>query len=158
MTKNYEIQIGEILTERKLTIATAESCTGGLIGHRITDVPGSSNYFERGMIVYSNDAKMECLNVHKETIEHFGAVSSETAIAMAEGIKNSSRTNIGLAVTGIAGPSGGTPEKPVGLVYIALATDEGTKVQEFRFDGNREDIKMQTAEAALGIVIDFLLK
>jgi PncC family amidohydrolase len=101
---------------------------------------------------------MELLNVHKETIEHFGAVSPNTAIAMAEGIKNSARTNIGLAVTGIAGPSGGTPDKPVGLVYIALATDEGTKVQEFQFGGERADIKKQTAKAALGMVRDYLLK
>jgi PncC family amidohydrolase len=158
MNNNHENQIGKILNERNMTLATAESCTGGLIGHRITNVPGSSNYFERGLIVYSYDAKMELLNVPKETLDKFGAVSSETVLAMANGIKNSAGTNLGLAVTGIAGPTGGTPDKPVGLVYIALATDDGIDVQKFRFDGEREDVKIQTAEAALGMLLDYLMK
>jgi PncC family amidohydrolase len=158
MKFKYEIMIGDLLDKRKLTIATAESCTGGLISHLITNVPGSSKYFERGLIVYSNDAKMELLNVQKETIEKYGAVSSETASEMAEGIKSSARTDLGLAVTGIAGPSGGTPDKPVGLVYIALAADQGINVQKFQFDGEREDVKIQTAETALAMLLDHLIK
>ncbi len=155
---NLAEEIGKLLSARGLTIATAESCTGGLISHNITNIPGSSSYFERGVIVYSNTAKMELLKVNRSTIDQKGAVSPETAVEMAEGVKYMAGTDIGLAVTGIAGPSGGTPDKPVGLVYIAIATEDGTKVQDFQFDGKRIDIKNQTAEAALGMVKDYLLK
>ena len=158
MTNNLEQQLGELLIKNKFHIATAESCTGGLIAHRITNVPGSSEYFERGVIVYSNEAKMELLNVPSETLERYGAVSPETARAMADSIKALAKTELGLAVTGIAGPSGGTPDKPVGLVYIALAAPDGTECNEFRFKGTRAEIKDQTADAALRLLMDYLAK
>lgn len=158
MNTNLAEEISKLLSARGLTIATAESCTGGLIAHNITNIPGSSDYFERGVIVYSNTAKMELLKVNQTTIDQKGAVSPETAVEMAVGVKNMAGTDIGLAVTGIAGPSGGTTEKPVGFVYIAVATEDGTEVQNFQFDGERIDIKKQTADAALGMVNDYLLK
>jgi len=141
---------------QKLTLATAESCTGGLIASRITNIPGSSEYFERGLITYSNKSKIELLKVAPEIIEEFGAVSSETAEAMAKGIKDLANTDLGLGVTGIAGPSGGTTEKPVGLVYIALASDRGVINRKFNFTGGRLEIKQQTAEAGLKIIVDYL--
>lgn len=149
MTEILEIVLGEVLREKKATIALAESCTGGLISHRITNVPGSSAYFERGIIAYSNQAKLDYLSVSGEILKEFGAVSSETAIAMASGIRKAANATFGLAVTGIAGPGGGTAEKPVGLVYIAIAGAKGTEVSCFRFDGDRAGIKEKTAEAAL---------
>ncbi len=158
MNNNLELELGELFTKNKITLATAESCTGGLIGHRITNVPGSSKYFERGVIVYSNDAKIALLKIPAETLERYGAVSPETARAMADGIKALAQTDLGLAVTGIAGPSGGTADKPVGLVYIALATAEGTESQEFRFEGTRDAIKAQTADAALEMVVEWLVE
>lgn len=151
-----EHQLGELLKMHKLTLATAESCTGGLIVNRITNVPGSSEYFERGIITYSNESKIELLKVSRETIEQHGAVSSKTAEAMAKGIKNLAHTDLGLGVTGIAGPSGGTPEKPVGLVHIALASNRGVIHKKFNFTGTRLEIKQQTAEAGLKIIIDYL--
>ncbi|WP_455392880.1 CinA family protein [[Eubacterium] cellulosolvens] len=153
-----ENELGELLTSRKLTLATAESCTGGLIANRITNVPGSSNYFERGVITYSNQAKVELLNVPGDTLERFGAVSAETAIAMAAGIRSLARTDLGLAVTGIAGPTGGTPEKPVGRVHIALASSDRVEQFKFNFNGTRLEIKQQTAEAALKLTVDYLTK
>jgi len=151
-----EHQLGELLKMHKLTLATAESCTGGLIANRITNIPGSSDYFERGIITYSNESKIELLKVSRETIEKYGAVSSETAEAMAKGVLSLANTDLGLGVTGIAGPSGGTTEKPVGLVYIALASDRGVIHKKFNFTGNRLEIKQQTAEAGLKIIIEFL--
>ena len=158
MSNSLEQELGKHFTATKFTLATAESCTGGLIGHRITNIPGSSEYFERGVIVYSNDAKIELLNVPPETLEHYGAVSTQTALAMADGIKALANTELGLAVTGIAGPSGGTPDKPVGLVYIALATNDGTECNEYKFQGTRDEIKTQSADAALEMVVDYLVK
>ena len=130
----------------------AESCTGGLISHLITNVPGSSDYFVLGTVTYSNNAKMRILGVSKIILESFGAVSSECARAMAEGVKNVGRSDLGLAVTGIAGPGGGSPAKPVGLVFIGLATEKTTSVKEFRFTGSRLEIKEQTARSALEMV------
>lgn len=149
MVKPLEETLGEALREKKATIAFAESCTGGLISHRITNVPGSSAYFERGIVAYSNQAKVDHLGVSEKILNDYGAVSSETAMAMASGIRNVASATFGLAVTGIAGPGGGTPEKPVGLVYIAIAGPDGTEVSNFRFGGDRADIKAKTAEAAL---------
>jgi PncC family amidohydrolase len=151
-----EKRVGDALRGNKLSIAVAESCTGGLISHRITNIPGSSDYFDRGVIVYSNTSKTQLLGVPKLIIESFGAVSSETAKAMAEGIKNISRSNLGLAVTGIAGPGGVSPNKPVGLVYIALASSKPTIVKEFKFEGSRDEIKEQASEEALKMVLGFL--
>lgn len=147
-----EERIGRLLRERGWRLATAESCTGGLIAHRITNVPGSSDYFESGVVTYSNEAKMELLKVPEETIRTYGAVSSKTAIAMAEGIRKLRKTEMGLGVTGIAGPTGGTAVKPVGLVYIALSSPVRVECREFRFDGERETIKLKASEAALDMI------
>ena len=141
-----------MLIERKETIATAESCTGGLIAHRLTNVPGSSNYFMQGAITYSNDSKVKILSVPEELIINYGAVSEHVAKAMAEGVRNLANSTWGLAVTGIAGPSGGTGEKPVGLVYMAISHQDFTKAEVHRFTGNREEIKQRTAQAALNLV------
>lgn len=147
-----EKQIGAFLTKYGKTISVAESCTGGLISHRITNVPGSSNYYDRGVIAYSNQSKTAILRVSPKTLKKFGAVSRQTAIEMAQGIKQISGSDLGLAVTGIAGPGGGTPKKPVGLVYISLASDQDVVCEEFRFKGKREEIKFQASEAALKMI------
>jgi PncC family amidohydrolase len=146
-----EKQIGALLRKHGKTISIAESCTGGLISHRITNVPGSSNYYNCSVIAYSNQSKIDTLHVSPETLKKFGAVSRQTAIEMAKGIKQVSQSDLGLAVTGIAGPGGGTP-KPVGLVYICLASDESVVCEEFRFKGKREEIKFQASEAALEMI------
>lgn len=147
-----EAVVGQMLIERKETIATAESCTGGLIAHRLTNVPGSSNYFMQGAVTYSNDSKVKILSVPEELIINYGAVSEHVAKAMAEGVRNLANSTWGLAVTGIAGPSGGTGEKPVGLVYMAISHQDFTKAEVHRFTGNREEIKQRTAQAALNLV------
>jgi len=144
--------VGLLLTQRRLRLAVAESCTGGMIGGRITNVAGSSAYFERGVVVYSNRSKTELLGVPADLIERHGAVSREVATAMATRIRERAGTDLGLAVTGIAGPEGGTPEKPVGLVYIALATADGVKANEHRFLGNRGQVRRRAATAALDMV------
>jgi nicotinamide-nucleotide amidase len=151
--ENIEEQIGEALRKRKLRLSVAESCTGGLISHRITNIPGSSDYFDRAVIVYSNTSKMQLLDVPKIIIDSFGAVSRETARAMAEGIKKISKSDLGLASTGIAGPGGSTPQKQVGLVYIGLASNKPTIVREFRFEGSRGEIKEKAASEALNMVL-----
>lgn len=149
MTRSLEVAVGEALLEKKATVAVAESCTGGLISHKITSVPGSSDYFERGVVAYSNKAKVDYLGISDEMLKSCGAVSSETAMAMAYGIRKAACTTFGLAVTGIAGPGGGTAEKPVGLVFIAIAGPNGIEVTGSRFDGDRAEVKEKTAEAAL---------
>jgi PncC family amidohydrolase len=151
-----EKRIGEILREKRLTISVAESCTGGLISHRITNISGSSDYFEEGMVTYSNKSKMQLLDVPKLILESFGAVSAETAKAMAEGIRTISKSDLGLAVTGIAGPTGGTEQKPVGLVFIGLSSNISTQVAEFRFSGSREMVKEQASNEAMKMVIEHL--
>jgi len=147
-----EEQIGALLRKYGKTISIAESCTGGLISHRITNVPGSSDYYDCGGIAYSNQSKIDILHVSPETLKKFGAVSRQTAIEMAQGIKQVSGSDLALAVTGIAGPGGGTPKKPVGLVYICLASDESVVCKEFKFKGKREEIKFQASEAALEMI------
>ncbi|MDH5662761.1 MAG: nicotinamide-nucleotide amidohydrolase family protein, partial [Elusimicrobiota bacterium] len=146
--------VGKLLLSKRLTLAVAESCTGGLIGDRITDFAGSSVYFKEGVVAYSNEAKVRILGVKEETLNEFGAVSRESALEMARGVKRISGTDIGLATTGIAGPTGGTARKPVGLVYIALAWPEmGVEIcKEFRFGGKRREIKESTAINALDIL------
>jgi PncC family amidohydrolase len=148
-----EEAVGRLLKKKRLTLAVAESCTGGLISSRITDVAGSSAYFVDGVIVYSNDSKENLLGVKRETLKRYGAVSKETAFEMAKGVKHYSCADIGLAVTGIAGPSGGTKAKPVGLVYIAIATDKKNIVKKFRFKGPRQAIKLSASEAALNLIL-----
>ncbi len=141
--------VGKLLRLNKKTLAVAESCTGGLLGHRLTDVPGSSDYFLQGVVAYSNEAKIDLLGVSPALIEKHGAVSSQVAEAMARGIREKARASFGLALTGVAGPSGGTPKKPVGLVYVALSWDKGTEVVKNLFLGNREKIKFQSSQKAL---------
>jgi nicotinamide-nucleotide amidase len=135
-----------------MTLSVAESCTGGLIAHKLTNVPGISRYFLEGIVAYSNDTKIEVLSVPKEMIEKHGAVSPEVAEAMAKGVQLRSDSNFAIGVTGIAGPTGATPTKPVGLVYIAVAIPGDVQVQEFRFGGSREDIKERAAKAALNML------
>ena len=137
--------------KRKLRIVTAESCTGGLVSACLTETPGSSEVFDRGFVVYSNDSKMNELNVSYKTIQDFGAVSAETALEMAMGALSSSTADIAVSTTGIAGPGGGSAEKPVGLVYlgIALRRNDKSHAMQHKFEGNRIDIRMKTVEAAL---------
>jgi len=147
--QEMEEVVGELLKQRRLTLAVAESCTGGLIGARITNVAGSSDYFDRGVVVYSNSSKTALIGVPAELIEQQGAVSRQVAAAMAAGIRQNAGADLGLSVTGIAGPGGGSPEKPVGLAYIGLATASGVKVDELRFLGDRNQVRQRTAQAAL---------
>ncbi len=135
--------------EKHKTIATAESCTGGLVGHRITEVSGSSDVYKGGLVVYSNEAKMDMLDVEKTTLEKFGAVSAETAESMAKNVMKKFDADFGISVTGIAGPTGGTEEKPIGLVYIGLADKNNTKVKKYNFGDTRKRNKLRTSQAAL---------
>ena len=156
--ESMEEVVGQLLTKQHRSVALAESCTGGLIGHRLTQVPGSSIYMDRGVICYSNRAKVELLGVRPELIEQHGAVSAEVAAAMATGVRERSGVSVGLSVTGIAGPGGGTTAKPVGLVYIGLNADDGTSlVKEHRFHGDRTVIKQRASQAALDLLRRWLL-
>ncbi|MGH7393865.1 MAG: nicotinamide-nucleotide amidohydrolase family protein, partial [Candidatus Rokuibacteriota bacterium] len=149
--------VGRLLLERRLTLALAESCTGGLVGHRITNVPGSSAYFERGVMVYSNRAKEELLDVPTEILRTHGAVSAACAEAMARGICAASGAACGLSVTGIAGPDGGSPAKPVGTVFVGVAVAGDVSARRFAFSGDRASIKWQSAQAALDLLRRALL-
>ena len=151
-----EARIGRILRERRMKIAVAESCTGGHIANRITNIQGASDYFDLGFVTYSNDSKELYLFVPEEVIVEKGAVSSEVAKAMAEGLREATDVDIALSVTGVAGPGGGTPEKPVGTVFVGLASKDGTFVNKFLFSGDRISIKEQTSEEALKLVLDYL--
>jgi nicotinamide-nucleotide amidase len=150
--QEMEEVVGALLKQRRLTLSVAESCTGGLIAARITNVAGSSDYFDRGVVVYSNASKTEILGVPANLIERHGAVSREVAVAMAAAIRQIAGTDLGLSVTGIAGPGGGSAEKPVGLVYIALAAAEAVTAGEHRFLGDRGQVRQRTAQAALNMV------
>ncbi|MFH1146123.1 MAG: competence/damage-inducible protein A [Pseudomonadota bacterium] len=150
--------VGDILRGKKLTLSIAESCTGGLVAQRLTRIPGSSDYFERGMVTYSNTSKIELLDVRRETLSSFGAVSAETAAEMARGIKERSRTDMGLSITGIAGPAGGTTEKPVGTVYIGMSLPDELIIGRFLFWGTREMIQQIAAETALDGLRRYLLE
>jgi nicotinamide-nucleotide amidase len=150
--QELEEVVGALLKQRRLKLSVAESCTGGLIGGRITSIAGSSEYFERGSVVYSDLAKTEMLGVPGDLIERHGAVSGQVAEAMAKGIRQSARTDLGLSVTGIAGPGGGTEKKPVGLVYTALASAQGVKAVEHRFLGTREQVRIRASQMALDMV------
>ena len=156
--EELEEALGRLLTNHGLTIAVAESCTGGLVADKITNVSGSSNYFERGVITYSNLSKIELLGIPEELIKAHGAVSKEIAEAMAAGIRRASRTDIGLSTTGIAGPTGGTQEKPVGLVWIGYADKDTTLALKFNFGDNRSRTKERAAQAALELVRRRVLK
>ena len=148
----------ELLKKHNLTISTAESCTGGLIASAITDVSGASSLFGTGVVTYSNDAKMKLIGVKKETLDQYGAVSEQTASQMAEGVLKLADSDVSVAVTGIAGPTGGTPEKPVGLVYIGVSGKYGTFAYKNIFKGNRDEVRKQTVSRAFELVYDYLSK
>jgi len=150
--ETLEEVVGQSLKRRGYTLATAESCTGGLLAGRITDVPGSSEYFLEGVVSYSNDAKIDLLGVPKKWIKTHGAVSEQVAGAMAAGIRKRAGSTFGLGVTGVAGPGGGSDEKPVGLVYIALADDSQTTTRRFIFPGDRQFIRTLSVNAALDML------
>ncbi len=151
-----EERLNRLLTRRGLTIAVAESCTGGLISSRITDVAGASAYFQAGLVTYSNKAKETLLSVPEDLLTAKGAVSAEVAARMAEGARHATGADIGLSVTGVAGPGGGTRSKPVGTVYMGLAAAGVSLAGQHKFDGDRAAIKRQTADAALTFVLDYL--
>jgi PncC family amidohydrolase len=149
MSEPIEVQIGRALKGRHWTLAVAESCTGGLLGHRITEVPGSSEYFMGGIIAYAYEAKEKFLSVDHKILETYGAVSEETAVQMAEGVRKAFDVDVGIGVTGIAGPASDLSEKPVGLTWIAVSTVEGTSAQSHHWHGDRSANKLQSAQAAL---------
>jgi len=153
-----EIKIGMLLQERRLKLGLAESCTGGLLGHRITNVPGSSEYFMGGVISYVYDAKVSILGVSWETLKTFGAVSRETVLEMARGAKKLFNVDIAVSVSGIAGPGGGTVDKPVGTTWVGLVANDVEWTREFHFDGNRVQNKTASAGAALQMLLDYLLE
>ena len=154
---NLAEKLVNLAKEKNLTITTAESCTGGLISSAITSISGSSSVFGYGYVTYANDAKKKLLGVKSETLDKFGAVSSETAKEMAMGAVNNSGADFGIAVTGIAGPSGGTFMKPVGLVFIAISDRCNCFVEEYQFDGDRDSIRMKAACTAIELCIEKFL-
>ncbi|MDU6480427.1 MAG: competence/damage-inducible protein A [Paeniclostridium sordellii] len=147
-----EETVAKLLVEKNLTIAVSESCTGGMVSSTLIDYPGISQIFMEGCVTYSNEAKMSRLGVKKETLDNFGAVSTETAIEMAKGVAMNLKTNVGLSTTGIAGPGGGTTEKPVGLVYIGLYINGKTKVKKLNLAGSREKIRVKATKEALNFL------
>ncbi|HET6368903.1 MAG TPA: nicotinamide-nucleotide amidohydrolase family protein [Pseudomonadales bacterium] len=155
--ESLEVVVGALLRARGLAVSTAESCTGGLVAHRLTNIPGSSRYVDRGVVVYSNEAKTDLLGVPAELIRAHGAVSAPVAEAMARGVCRLGGTACGVAITGIAGPDGGSPEKPVGTVFIGVAAPAGVEVRRFLFPGGREAVKWQSAQAALDMLRRALL-
>jgi len=155
--RTLEAVVGDLLRARGMTIAVAESCTGGLIASRLTDVPGSSDYVERGVVCYSNRAKVEMLGVPPGLIEAHGAVSGPVARAMAEGIRARASADVAVAATGIAGPGGGSAGKPVGTVFIAAIAGDETRAGVFQFLGGRDLVKFQAAQSALNMVRLMLL-
>lgn len=156
MPNSLEIEAGKLLHERKLKLAFAESCTGGLVGHRITDVPGSSEYFWGSIVAYAYEAKVALLGVSWDTLNTRGAVSRETVLEMARGARRVLSTDIGVSVSGIAGPGGGTDEKPVGTTWIGLVAARGEWAKLFHFSGDRAENKEAAADAALQLLLDYL--
>ena len=156
--ETLEEVVGKLLSQKRLTLALAESCTGGLVANRVTNIPGSSDYFDRGVVSYSNESKIEVLGVPRLLIESYGAVSEEVVRAMAEGAMKLSNADLGVAISGIAGPGGGTQEKPVGTVCIGISHRErGTFSRRFQFKGTKEEIKLISSEIALDWVRKFVL-
>lgn len=149
-------KVSDELKKHQVTIATAESCSGGLLAHTFTNVSGSSEYFDCGVISYSNTSKMRLLGVPEQLLKNYGAVSKEAAVAMAKAIQQRAQVNYGLATTGIAGPTGGTKDKPVGLVYIAISTIDTVVVKQYLFSGDRLTNKESTCTAALKLLLDVL--
>ncbi len=151
-----EEQVGKKLLAHGLTLATAESCTGGLVGHLLTNIPGSSVYYLGGVVSYANSAKVGLLGVAEQTLLDFGAVSAETALEMARGVRARLGTDLGVSVTGIAGPGGGTPQKPVGLVWIGLSAPWEERAVCYTWQGDRVGNKEASAQAALALVLETL--
>lgn len=159
MTRNggdLEAVVGDLLRSQGLTLALSESCTGGLLGDRITNVSGSSDYFQGAIVAYASDVKRELLGVREQTLVRHGAVSEETAREMAQGARRVIGADLGVSITGIAGPTGGTPQKPVGLVYIGLAAPDGEWAERHVWEGDRRQNKAQSAEAALDLLRRYL--
>lgn len=150
--------LGKLLVDKNLTVSTAESCTGGLIAGTLINYPGISSVFSEGFITYSNEAKVKLIGVKKETIDKYGAVSEETAKEMAEGVAKTTESKVAIAVTGIAGPSGGSYEKPVGLVYGSLYIDGDLMVRRFNFKGDRQQIRYSTVSEMLQWLYDEIIK
>lgn len=155
-SESLETILGALLRRKGLRLATAESCTGGLIGHRITNVPGSSTYYIGGVTSYAYEAKVRLLGVQWETLERYGAVSRETVLEMALGVRRLLAADIGLSVSGIAGPGGATPEKPVGFTWIGISAPSFAEAWSFQFAGERIRVKEQAAEQALRRVVEYL--
>jgi PncC family amidohydrolase len=151
-----EFSIGDMLRARRFKLATAESCTGGLIGDRITDVPGSSDYYLGGAVAYAYEAKVAMLGVSWDTLQKYGAVSCETVLEMARGVRSALSADIAVSVSGIAGPGGGLPNKPVGTTWLGLSAPEGEWARVYSFSGDREHNKAEAADAALQFVADYL--
>ncbi len=149
-------KVSDKLKKKHLSIATAESCTGGLLAHTLTNISGSSEYFNRGVVSYSNQSKIDLLDVTENTLKIHGAVSKQTAEEMAIGIKKKANADIGISTTGIAGPTGGTKEKPVGLVYIGIADSKNVKINKFNFKGDRLQNKENTCNEALKMLLEIL--
>lgn len=158
MSESLELQVGNALRQKGWTLALGESCTGGLVAHRITEVAGSSEYFLGGVVAYSNPVKHRLLQVPEQTLENYGAVSEETALQMARGARAVLGAHVGLSVTGIAGPGGGTPEKPVGLTILAVSTPAGDRIERHVWSGDRQANKQASAEAALQLLLRALSK
>ena len=155
---SLEVTAGRLLRQSGLKLTTAESCTGGLIADRITDVPGSSDYFIGGFVSYAYEAKVASLGVSWDTLKAHGAVSRETVLEMARGARQALGADLAIAVSGIAGPGGGLPEKPVGTTWIGLVTPEGEEARVFYWKGDRRENKEQSAQAALEMLIEYLKK
>jgi PncC family amidohydrolase len=156
MPDRLEIILAQLLRNNHLWLAVAESCTGGLLSHRITSIPGASEYFKGGVISYSNEVKMGVLGVTSATLDEFGAVSEQTVLEMAAGVRKVLQADIGLSVSGIAGPGGGTIEKPVGTTWIGLSTADRESAVRFLFSGSRLEIITQAADAVMQLAVDYL--
>lgn len=156
MDESLEAKLGNYFRQNGLKLATAESCTGGLIGHRLTNIPGSSDYYLGGVIAYAYEAKVALLNVSWETLRQYGAVSRETVLEMAIGARKALSADIAVSVSGIAGPGGGLPGKPVGTTWVGLAAGDGAWAQVYCFGGDRIQNKVCSAEAALKFIYDYV--
>ena len=158
MEEKLEVTIGITLHKRGLKLAVAESCSGGLLADHITDVPGSSDYFVGGVVAYAYEAKVALVHVSWDTLRLHGAVSRETAVEMARGVRTSLGADIGVSITGIAGPAGGMPEKPVGTTWIGFSARDGDWARKFVWKGNRRSNKEDSAQAAMQFILDYLDK
>ncbi|HEX7567763.1 MAG TPA: CinA family protein [Anaerolineaceae bacterium] len=162
MAELLEEQVGKLLRQKQMKLTLAESCTGGLVGHRITNIPGSSDYYMGSITAYAYEAKERLLGVSHETLIQFGAVSRETALEMAHGVRLALSTDfpldhsVGVSITGIAGPGGGMPNKPVGLVWFGLSEPQGDHAWHFFWQGDRLQVKMQSADKALELLLAYL--